>query len=226
MKYLEYNVNNMAISKVQSEKANIVSGAVNYFGLHFNFDEEFAAIVGAKTVEFFKNKKNIRVDLVDGSCAIPNEMISDKIPFEIRVICGNAVATPWLQVPITESGAIYPEAPEEDLPETMGYVKTLTGDEAVPMLRKGKNGLEFSQNGQDWEGGISGIPDVPKTPKNATYVRKNGDWVQYEEPPEVEGLSGVAATLDELDPSADLQTAVTKINEIITLLKDRGIATQ
>ena len=62
----------------------------------------------------------------------------------------------------------------------------------------------------------------PKTPKNATYVRKNGDWVQYE----VEGLSGVAATLGELDPSADLQTAVTKINEIITMLKDRGIATQ
>lgn len=225
MKYLEYEVKNMTISKAQGEKAKLVSGAVNYFGLHFTFDEEFSAIVGTKTVEFFKNRKNIRRDLIGGSCAIPNEVISDKLPFEIRVVCGNTVATPWLSVTIEESGTITPEEPDEKLPDIMDYVKTTVGDEAVAMLRKGASGLEFSQNGEDWECGISGIPDVPKTPKNAMYLRKNGDWVQYEAPEtkDVEGLTGTAQAIAELASDADLTTVINKVNEIIGVLKDRGI---
>ena len=225
MKYLEYTVKNMAISSSQGNKTTIVSGAVNYFGLHFTFDEEFLAISGTKSVEFYKNRKNIRRDLVDGSCAIPNEVISDKAPFEIRVICGNVVATPWVTVSITESGAITPQEPEEDLPETLDYVKSLVGDEAVAMLRKGASGLEYSQNGEDWESGISGIPDVPKTPKDAMYLRKNGDWVQYETPEtsDVEGLTGTAQDIAELASDADLSTVINKVNEIIGVLKYRGI---
>lgn len=223
MKYLEYDVKNMTISRTAGDKAALVGGAVNYFGLHFNFDEEFAAISGVKSVEFFKNRKNIRVDLVDGACAIPNEILTEKTPFEMRIISGNVVATPWVQVAITESGAIYPEAPEENLPETMDYVKTLVGDEAVAMLRKGANGLEFSQDGSEWEIGISGIPDVPKTPKNATYVRKNGDWVQYEEPEAVEGFTGTAQEITELASDADSTTVIAKINEVIGALKTRGV---
>lgn len=223
MKYLEYDVKNMTISRTAGDKAALVSGAVNYFGLHFNFDEEFTAISGAKSVEFFKNRKNIRVDLVNGACAIPNEILNEKTPFEMRIISGNVVATPWVQVTITESGAIYSETPEEDLPETMDYVKTLVGDESVAMPRKGANGLEFSQNGSEWEGGISGIPDVPKTPKNATYVRKNGDWVQYEEPEAVEGFTGTAQEIAELASEADLTTVIAKINEVIGALKTRGV---
>lgn len=223
MKYLEYEIKNMTISKLQGEKTSLVSGAVNYFGLHFTFDEEFAAIAGTKSVEFYKNRKNIRRDLVDGSCAIPNEVISDKSPFDIRVICGNTVATPWAQVTITESGSIYPETPEEDLLETMDYVKTLVGDETVAMLRKGVNGLEFSQNGTDWESGINGIPDVPKTPEDTAYVRKNGDWVEFNASEGVEGLKGAAQVITKLATDADLATVIDKVNEIIVVLKDRGI---
>ncbi len=222
MKFLEFDVSNMAISK--ADKTAFISGAVNYFGIHFNFDEEFQKVAGTKSAEFFKNRNRVRVDLVGDACAVPNEMLADKSSFEVRVISGNMVATPWLSVQVSESGTIQPEIPEEELPETMDYVKTPVGEDAVAMLRKGQSGLEFSQNGEDWESGISGIPDVPKTPKNATYVRKNGDWVQQEEPAQVEGLSGTAVNIAELSEDADMAAVGAQVNEIIGVLVDRGIA--
>lgn len=226
MKYLEYDVKNMAISRSEGEKVNPVSGSANYFGLHFNFDEEFAGLVGTKSVEFYKNRKNICVDLVNGACTIPNTMLADKNPIEIRVISGNMVATPWTQITLVESGAIQADVPDEELPETMGYVKTPSGDDTIAMLRKGDTGLEYSQNGEEWESGISGIPDVPKTPTDVTYVRKNGDWVQFKEPEIVEGLTGTVTSIEELADDAELPAVITKINEIIGVLKDRGITAQ
>ena len=78
MKYLEYSVKNMTISKDTSDKTVLISGAKNYFGLHFSFDDEFSALAGTKAVEFYKNRKTARVDLVDGACAIPNDFLTDK----------------------------------------------------------------------------------------------------------------------------------------------------
>lgn len=181
MKYINYDVKGMAISLTAREKTKLISGAVNYFGLHFNFDEEFAAIPGVKAVEFFKNKQTRRIDLVDGECAIPNELLTDKANFEMRVISGNTIGTTWTSVGITESGVILPETPEEELPESMEYVKTYTGDQAAPILRASTNGLEYSTNGEDWNSGVSGVPEVPSRPKGAAYLRKNGDWVNAEE---------------------------------------------
>lgn len=225
MKYLEFNVSNTAISRTSGDKTTLVSGSVNYFGVHFTFDDDFGETAGMKAVEFFKNRNKVRVDLKDGACPIPNDMLADKSPFEMRVISGSMLATPWLTVQIAESGTIQSEIPEEDLPETVDYVKTPVGDGAVAMFRKGESGLEFSQNGEDWESGINGIPDVPKTPKNATYVRKNGDWVMQEEPEAVEGLKGTAVNITELATDADLTAVITKVNEIIAVLADRGITT-
>ena len=181
MKYLEFEVKNMAISQSTGEKTKLISGAVNYFGIHFNFDNEFSEIPGAKAVEFFKNKQTRRIDLVDGACAIPNELLADKSNFEMRVISGNTIGTTWTSVGITESGIIIPETPEEELPESMEYVKTYTGDQSAPILRASTNGLEYSQNGEDWNSGVSGVPEVPSRPKGAAYLRKNGDWVNAEE---------------------------------------------
>lgn len=225
MKYIEFDVKNMAIRRTNGEKASFISGAVNYFGLQFNFDEEFAALPGVKVAEFFKNRNRVRLDLVDGKCAVPNEMLSDKAAFEMRVISGEMVATPWIQVAVTESGAICPEVPEEELQETLAYVKTFAGDAAVAMLRKGENGLEFSADGENFEGGINGIPDAPKTPKNQIYLRKNGDWVPYDPPKqvEVEGLTGTVAEIASLAGDAELSAVIAKVNEVIEALKDRGV---
>lgn len=181
MKYINYDVKGMAISLTAGEKTKLISGAVNYFGLHFNFDDEFSEIPGVKAVEFFKNKQTRRIDLVDGACAIPNELLTDKNNFEMRVISGNTIGTTWTSVGITESGVILPETPEEELPESMEYVKTYTGDQAAPILRASTNGLEYSQNGEDWNSGVSGVPEVPSRPKDSAYLRKNGDWVNAEE---------------------------------------------
>lgn len=277
MKYINYDVKGMAISLTAGEKTKLISGAVNYFGLHFNFDEEFAAIPGVKAVEFFKNKQTRRIDLVDGECAIPNELLSDKANFEMRVVSGNTIGTTWLSVGITESGSVLPEEPEEELPESMEYVKTFTGEQSAPLLRASTNGLEYSTNGEDWNSGVSGVPEVPSRPKGAAYLRKNGDWVNAEEylaenggeaniidevkvngtalpitdksvnidlsayakTSEVDAkyaekttvdalktLTGEASALELLDYSeTDTSTIVTKVNEIITLLQTRGIAT-
>lgn len=170
----------MAISRTAGDKTALISGAVNYFGVHFNFDDEFAAIPGAKAVEFFKNKQTRRVDLVDNQCDIPNELLTDKANFEMRVVSGNTIGTTWLSMGITESGVIMPEEPEE-APTGMEYVKTASGENAVPYLRTSTNGLEYSQNGEDWNSGVSGVPEVPSRPKGAAYLRKNGDWVNAEE---------------------------------------------
>ena len=69
------------------------------------------------------------------------------------------------------------------------------------------------------------IPAEGRTFKG--YVRKNGDWVPFQMPEQtnVEGLSGTAVTLAELDGSATLEDVVAKVNEIIGILKDRGITT-
>lgn len=274
MKYLEYEVKNMSITKKAGDKTAPISGAVNYFGMHFDFDEEFSGIPGAKSVEFYKNRNKIRVDLLDNACAIPNELLTDKNNFEIRVVSGNTIATPWASIGITESGVILPESPDEEPPETMEYVKTYAGDQAAPLLRAGTNGLEYSQDGEEWNSGVSGVPEVPSRPKDAIYGRTNGDWVRidmtleelqesinsiaennaitevkvdgeaiapeegsvnidlsaYAKKSEVENiqtLTGTASQITPLDYSeTDTSTIVAKINEIITLLQSRGIATE
>ena len=181
MKYLEFDISNMAITKNSKDKTALISGAVSYFGLHFNFDEEFADIAGAKAVEFIKKNNKERKDLVDGKCEIPNWILTDKDPFQMRVTCGNTIGTQWASVNITESGIIMPEEPEEEAPSGMEYVKTQSGENAAPYLRASTNGLEYSQNGDDWNSGVSGVPEVPSRPKGAAYLRKNGDWVNAEE---------------------------------------------
>lgn len=181
MKYINYDVKSMAISPSQGEKTKLISGAVNYFGVHFNFDDEFAAIPGGKAVEFYKNKQTRRVDLVENQCSIPNELLTDNKNFEMRVISGNTIGTTWASVAVTESGVIMPEEPGEEAPSSMEYVKTASGENAAPYLRASTNGLEYSQNGEDWNSGVSGVPEVPSRPKGAAYLRKNGDWVNAEE---------------------------------------------
>lgn len=181
MKYLEFDISNMAITKNSKDKTALISGAVSYFGLHFNFDEEFADIPGGKAVEFIKKNNKDRRDLVDGKCEIPNWILTDKDTFSMRVTCGNTIGTQWAQVNITEGGIIMPEEPEEELPSGMEYVKTASGENAAPYLRASTNGLEYSQNGEDWNSGVSGVPEVPSRPKGAAYLRKNGDWVNAEE---------------------------------------------
>lgn len=170
----------MAISPSQGEKTKLISGAVNYFGVHFNFDEEFASIPGAKAVEFYKNRNKIRVDLVDNQCAIPNELLTDKANFEIRVVSGNTIGTTWLGVGITESGVIMPEEPEEEAPSGMEYVKTASGETAAPYLKATTNGLEYSKDGEIWQSGVSGVPEVEKTKKPKAYLRTYGDWIDAE----------------------------------------------
>lgn len=262
MKYLEFEVKNMALSRKSNDKTAPISGSVNYFGVSVEFDPDFADIPGGKSVEFFKNKATQKVDLIDGKCSIPNDILKDKDAFEMRVVSGCTVATPWVKISITESGPITPEEPEEQPSEGMEYVKTQSGENAVPYLRRTTNGLEFSQDGNEWESGLSGVPEVPKKSadgkKDVMYLRKHGDWVPYEQPeiPEtpdmtdlenkvsenataiegmktditelkkVEGLTGVASALTELaDGETDPATISAKVNEIIALLKARGIAT-
>lgn len=175
----------------KSGNAKLMSGAVNYFGLHFEFDEEFAAIPGAKAVEFYKNRCKFRVDLVDGSCTIPNEILADKANFEMRVVSGSTIGTIWASVGITESGVVMPEEPSEEAPVNMEYVKTASGDKAVPYLQVGTNGLEYSQDGENWNSGVSGVPEVPKTAEPVKYLRANGDWIPYEEPEQGSGEANI-----------------------------------
>lgn len=222
MKYLEYNVKGMAISRATGDKTTLISGAVNYFGVHFTFDEEFEQISGQKACEFYKNRKTVRVDLVDEQCAIPNEFLTDKSPFEMRVVSGTMVGTPWISVNITESGVIMPEQPEEPEPGTE-WVKTISGAEAVAALKTENGKLMFSTNGKDFIPGLSGVPEVPDADPDKTYVRKHGDWVEVPAGTAVEGLQGVAAQVEDLDPGADITEAVTKINELLGQLRIRGV---
>lgn len=220
MKYLEFAVKNMSIERSAGDKTKLISGSVNFFGLHFEFDEDFSALEGQKAVEFFKNRMKRRVDLVENACLIPNEFLQDKTQIEFRVLSGNTVATPWANVAITESGQIEPEEPEEEKPLGLDYVKTPSGENTIAQLRKGENGLEYTTNGEEWEsvnGGDednpNGIPDVPKTPKNKRYMRANGDWVALED-----------KTIAKLKhDETDLPTIVAKINEVISVLEAQGL---
>jgi len=180
MKYIEFDVKNMAITRTPNDKTPLISGAVSYFGLHFNFDEEFVAIPGGKRVEFIKKNNKDSRDLVDGKCGIPNWILTDKDEFQIRVTSGTTIGTQWQKIAITEGGIIMPEELEEEAPPTMEYVKTASGDEAAPYLRASTNGLEYSQNGEDWNSGVSGVPEVPSRPKDAIFGRTNGDWVRID----------------------------------------------
>lgn len=230
MKYLEFEVRNMAITKSKTDKANPISGSMNYFGIHFDLDEEFADLPGTKAAEFFKGRTPIRVDLVEGKCGIPNEFLQDSTPFEMRVISGGVVATPWVNVAITASGPITPETPDEEAPTGHEYVRTESGNNAIPYMRMGPNGPEFSQNGIDYEGGVSGVPDVPKDKKGEPqkkYLRVNGDWVEYVEPEgDAGGLTGEATALNTIDITGEVTTAslAAELNNIITLLQARGVA--
>lgn len=84
-----------------------------------------------------------------------------------------------------------PEEPEEEAPSGMEYVKTQSGENAAPYLRAGTNGLEYSQNGEDWNSGVSGVPEVPARPKDAIFGRTNGDWVRIDKMIEEAGSGGI-----------------------------------
>lgn len=276
MKYLEFKVSNMTISRVAGDKTALISGAVNYFGLHFDFDEEFAAVPGIKAVEFLKNKNKYRKELIDGACAIPNELLKDKQSFEMRVVAGTIIGTQWTAVAITESGAVLPDEPEEEAPEGLSYVMTIPGEYEVALVRATTNGMEYSTDGgETWNSGVSGVPEVPSRPKDAIFGRTNGDWVRIDKMIEEAGggiaevkvdgtaltpvdgavdidlseyaktedvaatyatqqsvselqtLTGTASQLTALDYSeTDTTVIVTKINEIISALQARGIATE
>lgn len=225
MKYLEFEVKNMTLNRKGGDKTTPISGAVNYFGVSVAFDEDFESVPGGKAVEFFKNKALKRYDLIDGKCSIPNEFLKDSGAFEMRILSGGTVATPWVKIAITESGPITPEEPEEQPEEGMEYVKTQSGDNAVPFLRAGTNGLEFSHNGENWEGGLSGVPEVPSKPKDQKYMRVHGDWVPYEEPdiPEVPDLTELQKTVrtnsEEVSKIPDMETKVSENTQAIEELK-------
>ena len=178
MKFIKLEVSNFTIQK--AEGINPISGSKNYFGLQFTFDNEFASLGGSKTCEFFKNRNKARVNIVDGKCMIPNEFLEDKNYFEVRILSGNTVATPWLAINVTESGAILPEE-VEDLPEEYEYVKTLSGESAAPLLRESEDGLQYSADGSTWKNALNGIPDVPRNSDGKKYVRAYGDWVEAED---------------------------------------------
>lgn len=175
MKYLELVVKNMSIERAAGDRTKLISGSVNFFGLHFTFDEDFATLEGQKSVEFFKNRSKKRVDLVADACAIPNEFLEDKSPIEFRVLVGNTVATPWTSVSIVESGQIEPEEPDEEKPLGLDYVKTPSGDNAIAQIKKGEKGLEYSVNGNDWEsvnggGEPASIPKLEESESDASTI--------------------------------------------------------
>lgn len=180
MKYLEYDVKNMTITRTPNDKTPLISGAVSYFGIHFNFDEEFLGIPGGKRVEFIKKNNKDSRDLVDGKCSIPNWILTDKDTFQIRVTSGTTIGTQWAPISITEGGIIMPEEPEEEAPPKMEYVKTASGENAAPYLKATTNGLEYSKDGEIWQSGVSGVPEVEKTKKPKAYLRTYGDWIDAE----------------------------------------------
>ncbi len=153
MKYLEYEVKNNTLVRVAGDKTTLISGAVNYFGMHFTFDEEFTNVGGDKSVEFFKERVREKVQLDGGGlCAIPNSFLENEAAIEFRVVAGSTLATPWVSLGITKSGAILPEGPAEPAPVGTEYVTSEQGDKQIAKLRLGDDGgLEYSHNGSDFK---------------------------------------------------------------------------
>lgn len=182
MRYLEFEVKNMSITRKSTDKTPLISGSVDYYGMQIEFDPAFSEIPGIKAVEFIKKNNKERRDLVDGKCEIPNWLLTDKDTFQIRVVSGTTTGTQWQQVAITEGGIIMPEEPDEEAPAGTEYVKTLSGEYSAALIRSGTNGLEYSTDGgETWNSGVSGVPEVPARPVGAAYLRKNGDWVNADE---------------------------------------------
>lgn len=227
MKYLEFETKNMSIIRKSTDKTPLISGAVDYYGLQFEFEEDFAAIPGSKRVEFVKKNNKESRDLVDGKCAIPNWILTDKDVFQIRVTSGTMIGTQWQQIAITEGGIIMPEEPEEEAPPTMEYVKTASGENATPYLRASTNGLEFSKDGETWEGGVSGVPEVPKKPNGGKYVRTYGDWVLQEESDAIKGVKVDGVALTPTDGAVDIDlSAYAKTADVDALQTLTGTETQ
>lgn len=188
MHYVKFKTVGPTLSK--SDKMPIVSGSINFYGIEVEFDDFWNNLSGTKTIQFYKNRNRVEHDLVDGKCVLPNSFIEDKNPFEMRVCSGESFATPWIQVVLSEGGPIFSDIPDEDLPEELTFVKTPKGERGISQLRAGENGLEYSTNGIDWESAINGIPDVPRSSDDISYMRKRGDWVPAEKGNAISDLSG------------------------------------
>lgn len=217
MKYLLFNVTKQTVSRTKGDDAQIVSGSLGYYGIQVDFDEESLNIPGMKSAEFFKEKHSVMVDLVDGKCVIPDDMLKTATPFELRIICGN-VTTTWTSISVAAGGVIPTETPDEPQDGT-AYVKSVSGENAVAMLRTGNNGLEYSANGVDFEPGVNGVPDAPRG-KDKLFARTNGDWIN------LEGkllTGGSPKTIVPLDAAAELTATVEKVNEILAALAAQGI---
>lgn len=178
MHYVKFKTVGTTLSK--SDKMPIVSGSMDFYGIEVIFDEFWINIPGTKQVEFYKNRRYEKLDLVEGISILPNEFIADKYPYEMRVSSGNMIATPWISVTLTEGGPLFTDKPDEEIPENLSFVKTPKGDQSISQLRAGTNGLEYSINGIDWESAINGIPDVPRNTDDISYLRKRGDWIPAE----------------------------------------------
>lgn len=205
MRYIKFKASEFALTR--DDKTPIVSGSIDFYGIEIELDEFWRNLPGTKQIQFYKSRNRVQCDLIEGKCVLPNEFIADRSPFEMRLSSGDRVATPWIQVMLTEGGPLFSDDPDEDIPEELSYVKTPKGDQAISQLRAGENGLEYSVNGVDWESAINGIPDVPKIPDDVSYVRKRGDWIPEEQGEAISDLTSAPTMADFNNLLAQLRLA-------------------
>lgn len=205
IRYIKFKASEFYLTR--DDKTPIISGSINFYGIEIEFDEFWRNLPGTKQIEFYKSRNRVQHDLIEGKCILPNEFISDKSPFEMRLISGETIATPWIQVILTEGGPLFGDEPEENMPDDLAYVKTPKDETAISQLRAGEHGLEYSVDGITWESAVNGIPDVPRTPEDESYVRKRGDWIPTEKGEAIADLTSAPTLMDFNNLLAQLRLA-------------------
>lgn len=149
---IEIYVKNQYIEFIEKEVAT--TNSVNYFKIHFLFDESWDKFV--RHVTFFSTQKGERYVMQikeSNTVYVPNEVLKDNLPVYFGLYGENAdgirITTNTLQIPLVNSAyAPNPTVLDEDFVELRDFVKT--EPDKIQYIREKDGVFEYSRDGIRW----------------------------------------------------------------------------
>ncbi len=187
----------IASDKLTSDIAKPISGNVNYYKCNFTFSDEWAEL--AKFAVFSRKDRTYTIEIKDGSCFIPKEVLTESGNIAIGVFGTNASETEYIRIstnPVTALVSIgaykegdTPETPTPDVWEE--YLKQINKAAAsvIPYINESdKHWYVYDAEKQKYvDSGVISVGD--KGADGYTPIRGKDYWTEADQ-------SAISADLD------------------------------
>jgi hypothetical protein len=147
MKTLLFTVTGQIAERTDQQR--VVAKTRNYFRAKFTFDSEWDGLLKKAVFASAAIPDGVSATLIDNECDIPDPIMDESGRFTVSVYGGDLQTTTNAKVVVEPSGyQESPPVPPSDPLET--FVKTLSGEQGIQMIRFDENGHIEAYNGTEW----------------------------------------------------------------------------